>query len=227
MSKILELIKFDKTFAPDSIIIGTDEAGRGPGAGGVYAAAVHFENFDKNLIDTLSKLNDSKKLSEKTRATLSEDIKQHAVFSIQYANIEQIEKMNILQSSLDCMKRACNDVFEQLHSQKSPYILVDGNKLIPQFNHKQSFVIKGDGKSASIAAASILAKVARDEYMYELAEKFPQYGWDKNKGYLTKAHIEAIKTHGITKHHRPSFLKKIIQIDDKTINKEPIQRKLI
>ena len=105
------------------------------------------------------------------------------------------------------MKLACEDVVNKANLSKF-ITLVDGNKLIKNYDYPQQFVIKGDGKSASIAASSILAKVARDRYMDELASEYPQYGWNRNAGYLTKEHIKAIDEYGLTKYHRPSFLKK-------------------
>ena len=187
-------------------IIGTDEAGRGPAAGGVWAAAVCFkENVDKNLF---IKLNDSKKLTAKTRDELYEIIKENSYCSIKAINVQKIEEINILNSSLLAMKYAVKDVLAQIQA-KNALTLVDGNKLIKNFNNAQEYIIKGDSKSASIAAASILAKVSRDRYMDKIDIEFPQYDWKNNKGYLTKKHIEAIKTFGTTKYHRLSFLKNI------------------
>ena len=189
-------------------IIGTDEAGRGPAAGGVWAAAVCFYNdTDKKLF---SQLNDSKKLSPKAREELHEPIKANSYYSIKNMDVSKIEEINILSASLLAMKLAVEDVINQLKS-KSTLTLVDGNKLIKDFNYPQEFIIKGDSKSASIAAASILAKVTRDRFMDEIDKIYPNYDWKSNKGYLTKKHIEAIKTFGITEFHRPSFLKNIIK----------------
>jgi len=189
------------------LIIGTDEAGRGPVAGGVWAAAVCFKkNIDTNIFE---KLNDSKKLTPKKRDELYEIIKENSYFSIKAINISKIEEINILQASLLAMNYAVCDVINQLNS-TNILTLVDGNKLITNFNFKQEYIIKGDSNSASIAAASILAKVSRDRYMDKIHEEFPQYDWIKNKGYLTKTHIEAIKKFGTTKYHRLSFLKNII-----------------
>lgn len=188
-------------------VIGTDEAGRGPAAGGVFASAVCFkEGFDKTLF---KKLNDSKKISEKTREELFEPIKENAFCCVKGITVEKIESINILNASLLAMKYAVEDVIKQIKSNNA-IVLVDGNKIIKETDFNQKFVIKGDSKSASIAAASILAKVTRDRYMLKIHEEFPQYCWDKNKGYLTKAHIEAIQNLGICKYHRKSFLKNII-----------------
>ena len=196
-----------------SHIIGTDEAGRGPAAGGVWAAAVcFFDNTDKNLF---KKLNDSKKLTPKTRDELYELIKANSYYSIKSADVDKIEEINILSASLLAMKMAVEDVLKQI---KSDYCLtlIDGNKLIKNFKQPQEFVIKGDSKSANIAAASILAKVTRDRFMDEIDKEYPMYDWKNNKGYLTKKHIEAIKSFGITKYHRPSFLKNIIKSPQET-----------
>ncbi len=209
-SIIKELFAFDKeSLQGDDFIIGTDEAGRGPGAGPVFAAAVCFKYFDEQLFRLLADLNDSKKLTEKQRNELFEVIIQCAVCSIQAGSVEDIEKKNILNTSLDCMKQACLDVRKHLIG-NSCKVLVDGNKLIKNFSIKQECVIKGDSKSAAIAAASILAKVTRDKFMEALSKDYPQYGWDKNKGYLTAQHVEAIKKFGPTKWHRAKFLRNIL-----------------
>lgn len=220
MSLKNNLFEFDKE-KNIPIIIGTDEAGRGPGAGGVFASAVYFNDLNDELIEKLSKLNDSKKLSKKAREELFEIIKENTINSTVCIEVEEIEKINILNSSLKAMKLACENVINEVKSKKETdcrlgfpaqqqkiLVLVDGNKLIKDFQHPQEFVIKGDAKSASIAAASILAKVSRDRYMDELDKKFPQYNWRKNAGYLTKEHLDAIDKFGITPHHRKSFLRK-------------------
>lgn len=198
------LFEFDKS---NGIVIGTDEAGRGPAAGGVFAACVYFPEVSENLIKDLSKLNDSKKLSAKARESIYDIILNSSIHSIIDIEVDEIEKINILNASLKGMKLACEEVIKK--AQLDGFItLVDGNKLIKNYTYPQKFIIKGDGKSASIAAASILAKVTRDRYMTKLAEEFPQYGWAKNAGYLTAEHLKAIDTHGLSKYHRPSFLRK-------------------
>ncbi len=189
-------------------VLGCDEAGRGPAAGPLYTACVCFKSYD--LLDKLlPKLNDSKQLTEKTRENLFPLIKENSFFSIQKIEIEEIEKMNILNASLYGMKRAAYEVISKLNS-KNVLVLVDGNKQIKNFEYHQKAIIKGDSLSASIAAASILAKVERDNFMIKLDEKYPAYNFKKNKGYLTKEHIELIKTHGISKVHRKSFLKNVV-----------------
>lgn len=198
------LFEFDKS---NGIVIGTDEAGRGPAAGGVFAACVYFPEVSENLIKDLSKLNDSKKLSAKARESIYDIILNSSIHSIIDIEINEIEKINILNASLKGMKLACEEVIKK--AQLDGFItLVDGNKLIKNYTYPQKFIIKGDGKSASIAAASVLAKVTRDRYMTKLAEEFPQYGWAKNAGYLTAEHLKAIDTYGLSKYHRPSFLRK-------------------
>ena len=200
-----KLFEFDSE--QGALIIGTDEAGRGPAAGGVYASAVYFREKSEKIIQELSILNDSKQLSKKKRESIYDLIKAETINSTVCIEVEEIERINILNSSLKAMKLACEAVIAELN-QQSVLVLVDGNKLIKEFNFPQKFVIKGDSKSASIAAASILAKVTRDRYMDDLDKEYPQYGWAKNAGYLTKAHIEAIDKYGLSPYHRPSFLKK-------------------
>ena len=199
-----ELFEFDKSL---KTVIGTDEAGRGPAAGGVFAACVYFPEVTNNLIKDLEKLNDSKKLSKKAREKLFDIIINNSINSIICVEVEEIEKINILNSSLKAMKLACENVIKE--AKLTNFItLVDGNRLIKNYTYPQKFVIKGDGISAAIAAASILAKVTRDRYMDELAKEFPQYGWERNAGYLTAEHLNAIDKYGLCKYHRPSFLKK-------------------
>lgn len=203
-----KLFNFDnKEISDAEFLIGTDEAGRGPGAGPVFAAAVCFKKTDKNLIKQLEKLNDSKQLNEKVREELYEIIIQNCIYSVHQGSVENIEKYNILRTSLMTMNKACSDVINELKSEKL-IVLVDGNKKIPAFKYSQKTVVKGDAKSASIAAASILAKVSRDRFMTELSKEFPEYGWDENKGYMTKYHLEAVDKYGLTKWHRKKFFEK-------------------
>lgn len=198
------LFNFDKK---QGTVIGTDEAGRGPAAGGVFASCVYFDKISNGLIKDLEKLNDSKKLSKPARENLYDIILNNSVNSIVCIEVDEIEKINILNSSLKAMKLACENVIKK--AELTNFLtLVDGNRLIKNYIYPQKFIIKGDGKSASVAAASILAKVTRDRYMDELAKEFPQYGWEHNAGYLTKEHLDAIDKYGLCKYHRPSFLKK-------------------
>lgn len=180
------------------LICGVDEAGRGPLAGPVCAAAVilppHVE---------IPGLNDSKKLTDKKRRELFPLICEQAVaYGIAFADEKEIDEINILQATFLAMKRAVD-----LLSEKPDYILVDGNKL-PEFDTPSQYVIKGDSLSSSIAAASVLAKVTRDDLMLKMAEEYPDYGFEIHKGYGTKAHYQALTDHGPSPIHRMSFLKK-------------------
>lgn len=182
------------------IICGVDEAGRGPLAGPVYAAAVVLEKGQ-----TIEGVNDSKKLSEKKRELLFDKIINECKdYSIGTASEKEIDELNILQATFLAMKRAVDGL-----SVKPDCALVDGNQ-IPNLDCDVTTVVKGDAKSESIAAASILAKVSRDRYMLEMAEKYPQYGFEKHKGYGTKLHYEMIEKYGICDIHRKSFLKKVL-----------------
>ena len=202
---VIDLFNFDKQF--NKTVIGTDEAGRGPAAGGVYAAAVCFTEVTDALIKDLEVLNDSKKLTAKKRDSIYDVILNNTLNKIVCIEVDEIERINILNSSLKAMNIACSAIM-----QENALTLVDGNKLIRNYNYPQKFIIKGDSKSASIAAASILAKVTRDRYMLKLHEEFPMYNWAKNAGYLTREHIEAIDKYGLTKYHRPSFLRKHFEV---------------
>lgn len=184
-------------------VIGTDEAGRGPGAGPVFAAAVCFTSYDEKL----EKLNDSKQLSEKVREELFDVIKENSIYAIYQGSVEEIEKLNILKTSLLTMNRSCSDVISKLNSE-SVLVLVDGNKKIWDFKYSQETIVKGDSKSASIAAASVLAKVSRDRFMKELDKEYPQYCWAENKGYMTKSHLDAVDKYGLCKWHRKKFFEK-------------------
>ena len=183
-----------------NVICGVDEAGRGPLAGPVFAAAVVLP--DGHIIEGV---NDSKKLSEKKREMLFDKIIEECVcYSIGTASEKEIDEINILQATYLAMKRAVEGL-----EIKPDYVLIDGNRM-PPLDIPAETIVKGDGKSASIAAASIIAKVSRDRYMLELAKKYPQYEFEKHKGYGTKLHYEKIAEHGISDIHRKSFLKKVI-----------------
>ncbi|MGN0675444.1 MAG: ribonuclease HII [Oscillospiraceae bacterium] len=183
-----------------SVICGVDEAGRGPLAGDVYAAAVIFDN------DVfIEGLNDSKKLSEKKRELLYDEIISKAkAYCIATASVEEIERLNILQATFLAMKRAVDGL-----GTIPELALIDGNRM-PELNCPMRTVVKGDGLSASIAAASILAKVSRDRYMSELSKQYPEYCFEKHKGYGTKLHNEMILKYGPSPVHRMSFLKKLL-----------------
>lgn len=203
-----KLFEFDKEKLKGyDLLIGTDEAGRGPGAGPVCAAAVCFTDISPLLVKKLEKLNDSKKLSEKTREELYEIIINNSVYSINFGSVEDIEKYNILRTSLNTMRKSCLEIISK-SDEKNIKILVDGNKKIPDIKYENESVVKGDAKSASIAAASILAKVSRDRYMLKLDKEFPQYGWAENKGYMTQFHLNAVDKYGLTPHHRKKFFEK-------------------
>lgn len=175
---------------------GCDEAGRGCLAGAVYAAAVILPpDFYHPL------LNDSKKLTAKQRELLRPIIEKEAIaWGVCAVSPQEIDQINILQASITGMHRALDQL-----SVRPEAILVDGNRFYQYNNIPHTCVIKGDGKYASIAAASVLAKTHRDEYMLELAAQYPQYGWEKNMAYPTKSHREAIRQFGITPYHRVSY----------------------
>ena len=175
---------------------GCDEAGRGCLAGSVYAAAVILpENYQNDL------LNDSKQLTEKRRYQLREIIQHDAVaWAVGIVTPEEIDKINILNASILAMHRALDQL-----KVRPEAIIVDGNKFKPYQKLPHTTIVKGDGKYLSIAAASILAKTYRDDYMNLLAKEYPQYDWLSNKGYPTKKHREAIRQYGITPYHRKSY----------------------
>lgn len=180
-------------------VCGVDEAGRGPLAGPVCAAAVILP--EGVIIDGV---NDSKKLSEKKRESLFDVIREQALsYSIAYATVDEIEEINILNATMLAMRRAIDGL-----DIKADYAMIDGNK-IPPIDIDAECIVKGDAKSMSIACASILAKVSRDRLLYKYAEEYPMYGFDKHKGYGTKVHREAILKYGPCQYHRKSFLKKL------------------
>ena len=198
----MDWLEFEKEAAAKGYkaVCGVDEAGRGPLAGPVCAAAVILP---ENTI--IEGVNDSKKLSEKKREALFDVIKEQALsYSIAFASVEEIEEMNILNATMLAMKRAVEGL-----DVKADYAMIDGNRL-PNLDIDSEFIIKGDAKSMSIACASILAKVSRDRLLYKYAEEFPEYFFDKHKGYGTKVHVEALKKYGPCKYHRLSFLTKIL-----------------
>jgi ribonuclease HII len=196
------LKKFDTAIISKKIklIAGTDEAGRGPLAGPVVAAAVIFDrkSFHPNI-------NDSKQVNETNREILFDWITENCLcFGIGIIEHDEIDKINILQASLKAMKTAVDKL-----SHTPDLIIIDGNKSFLS-EIKTKTIVKGDTKSFSIAAASIIAKVTRDRIMKNLSEEYPEYLWHKNKGYPTKEHIEAVRKYGITKYHRKTFLSRIL-----------------
>ena len=200
-----------KPFCIEGVIeAGCDEAGRGPLAGSVFAAAVVFDALtvcDEQHQSWLEMLNDSKQLTDKERSYLRPMIEQYArSWAVVEVTAEEIDRINILNASIIGMQRALDQL-----SIRPQHIIVDGNKWKPYIPEGEILeipaqtVVKGDGKYLSIAAASVLAKTYRDEYMLRLHEQYPQYHWDTNMGYPTKAHYEAIRQFGITPYHRKSF----------------------
>ena len=182
-----------------TVVCGCDEAGAGPLAGPVYAAAVVLP-----LGLDLPGLNDSKKLTEKQREALFIPIKAAAkAYGIAFATVEEIENLNILNATFLAMNRAISQL-----SPQPEIALIDGNRNTG-ISVPSRCIVKGDSRCADIAAASVLAKVSRDHYMLEMAEKFPEYGFERHKGYGTKAHYDAIREYGPCPIHRPSFLRKM------------------
>lgn len=198
-SEGLSLREFDELVrAQFGTLCGIDEAGRGPLAGDVYAAAVILDPANP-----IEGLNDSKKLTPKKREKLFDEIREKAfAYCIAASSVEQIESTDILSADLDAMKRACEGL-----GVKADLVLVDGD-VLPPVEGCVKCLKQGDARSEAVAAASVLAKVARDRYMCEQAKLFPQYGFEKHKGYGTKAHLAAIDKYGLCPLHRRSFLKK-------------------
>lgn len=191
-------------FLPDCIEAGCDEAGRGCLAGPVFAAAVILpDNFENRL------LNDSKQLTERQREALRPIIEREAVaWAVAQASPHEIDEINILAASILAMHRAIDALCV-----RPQHLIIDGNRFRPYSGIPHQTIVKGDGKYLSIAAASVLAKTHRDEYMRRLDEQFPQYGWRANKGYPTVAHRAAIAQWGVTPHHRLTFQLLDMQLD--------------
>jgi len=197
--KLLPTLELETSI--EGIVAGVDEAGRGPLAGPVVASAViiprHFN---------ISEINDSKKLSDSKRRKLFDRIISECEYGIGIVSVSDIDSINILQASMLAMRQAASKI-------SATSFLIDGN-IDPKIANARSYtIVKGDAKSISIAAASIVAKVTRDNIMNELHLEFPHYGWDKNSGYGTKEHRNAILKYGPCKHHRISFLRKVLGSD--------------
>lgn len=193
-----DLYAFDEVFRANGILCGVDEAGRGPLCGPVCVAAVILDPANP-----IEGLNDSKKLSEKKREALFPEIKQKALaYHVVMVGPETIDELNILRATMLGMKQAVEGLLIQ-----PEYVLIDGNRC-PELSVPCEAVVKGDAKSASISAASILAKVSRDHYMEKLAQEYPQYQLQKHKGYPTKEHYALLNQYGVAPIYRKSFLKK-------------------
>lgn len=186
---------------PEKVIIGVDEVGRGCLAGPVYAAAVEIDPSQ-----SFKEFTDSKALSAKRREQLCEQIYRDHRVGVGFASVEEITDLNILQAALLAMKRAVENMGFSETEWKGLHLLVDGNQKVPNLpGVRQTTVVKGDLRAAPIAAASIVAKVTRDRLLSELASAYPEYGFEKHKGYSTVAHKKAIEQHGPTPLHRPTF----------------------
>lgn len=201
---VVDMPSFEIEDSFDGVIAGVDEAGRGPWVGPVVAGCVVFVNRDVDA-KLLENLNDSKKLSKKKREMLFDLLhveaeKGNILIGIGEASAKEIDEINILNASFLAMKRAIDKA-----NVKPNMVLIDGNREPKDFDYKTKAVIKGDAKSYSISGASILAKVYRDRLMEDMAKKYPYYGFEKNAGYGTKAHIEGLEKYGITPEHRKSY----------------------
>ena len=199
----MTLLDFD--LSKGEIVIGVDEAGRGPLAGNVVAAAAILKKYSSDL----DEINDSKKLTEKKREKLFDVIMENFYIGVGEATPEEIDEINILNATFLAMRRALENLKKQCSTDY--LVLVDGNFKIREYEGEQEFVIKGDAKSLSIAAASIIAKVTRDREMIEEGKKYPEYKFEKHKGYGTKLHKEKLLELGVLPIHRKSFLNKIIK----------------
>ena len=202
-------LKIEESCPTSGLIFGFDEAGRGPWCGPVVAACVCWPNrqIDSELAGAI---NDSKKLSAARREALfPKIINSNAIVGIGQASAEEIDNINILRATFLAMRRAMEQV--QIKGYTPAFALIDGNKL-PRWNLSMRAIIGGDAKSLSIAAASIVAKVTRDHIMQDLAKQYPHYGWDRNAGYGTREHQEALLKFGVTPHHRKTYapIKKLI-----------------
>jgi len=226
MKKIESTFELEKILAEKGFdfVIGTDEVGRGPLCGPVVAAAVlfrgaQFPEFDSesesnsDFVNNWELVRDSKKLSEKQREKVFDFILENFHVGIGLCDHQTIDRINILEASFLAMKKAIQDLQYKMKKEEpisyklkaKSCVLVDGNKKIPNFSGEQMAIVGGDKKVKSISAASIVAKVTRDKMMTDFAQKYPEYGFDKHKGYGTKAHMDALQSHGPCEIHRKSF----------------------
>ncbi|MDX1919261.1 MAG: ribonuclease HII [Candidatus Caenarcaniphilales bacterium] len=210
MNTFSPLILYDLAL-PSKNLIGVDEVGRGCLAGPVYAGAVYFSNLKALSDPWTEEINDSKKLTPRKREELCKLIKLNSFYSLGQASVKEIEQVGILNATLLAMHRAIEEITKK-ENKKEFLVLVDGISKIKTLKHKQITIKKGDASSFHIAAASIIAKTARDKFMADLAEEFKEYkpyNWHSNAGYGTKVHVQAILKHGPTEMHRAKFLRKI------------------
>jgi len=202
---------------PQCLLVGVDEVGRGCFAGPVVAGAVMLPEIEANsdLASLIFELNDSKQLKPAQRERLAAIIHDVGMCAIGQASVQEINEINILHASLMAMKRALDQLSERIPDTLPVLVLVDGNKAIKniEFKYVQTTVIDGDANSASIAAASIIAKVHRDKMMKELAKQHPHYEWDKNKGYGSRTHRDALLVHGVTEWHRRVWCESFLSSD--------------
>lgn len=219
LQTLRQLLSFDrkhkfkgKSKKPQCYLIGADEVGRGCLAGPVVGAAVILPDIDDDseLAKSLCELNDSKLLTPAQRERVAAIIHEVAICAIEQASVAEINEINILHASLLAMRRATYRVKALIPDLLPTLVLIDGNKAMKEVEHLQTPVIGGDSSSASIAAASIIAKVYRDRLMVKLAEQHPEYNWQQNKGYASRSHREALKLVGMTVHHRRIFCSKFL-----------------
>lgn len=198
---------FDQKYIGQGLVVGVDEAGRGPWAGPVVAGAVILDIESMPEILRLD-LDDSKKLTTQKRENLYQLLRSHAKIGVGISSVDEVDTLNILQATMVAMKRAVKKL-----NLIPGMVLVDGS-FLPDWTYSSQAIIRGDGRSPSIAAASIIAKVRRDQIMTDLARDFPQYGWERNFGYGTKIHQQGLAEFGICKHHRRTFkpIKKMLDI---------------
>lgn len=206
-----QLIQFDLKF--QTHLIGVDEVGRGALAGPVYASAAHFTDLQDLDFDWIDKVDDSKKLSAKQREELSAELKKVCIYATASASVKEINKLGILPATFLAMKRAIEKVVKSPELKEKDFlVLVDGNHPIKGLEFKQKSIIKGDGLSLHIAAASIIAKTQRDTFMKELGRNYhSDFQWDRNAGYGTESHRKAIIAKGTTQEHRTLFIRKVMQ----------------